>query len=59
MQLRKINFVFPIWLGRKCTNINIEFMKNIFVANNKNLSGINQKREKTYDLQCKRKRQKD
>lgn len=34
-------------------------MKNIFVANNKNLSGINQKREKTYDLQYKRKRQKD
>lgn len=54
-----MNFAFTIWLGRKCTNINIEFMKNIFVANNKNLSGINQKREKTYDLQCKRKRQKD
>lgn len=43
---------------RKCTNINIEFMKNIFVVDNKNLSGINQKREKTYDLQRKRKRQK-
>ena len=33
-------------------------MKNIFVADNKNLSGINQKREKTYDLQRKRKWQK-
>ena len=30
-----MNFAFPIWLGRKCTNINIEFMKNIFVADNK------------------------